>query len=290
MSVAEQIARIQGDKSAIRTKLQALGLAQPTDGLDELAAAVEGIVDRGGVQAQVKEGETYTVPKGYHDGTGTVSGVSGGGNYQLQSKSVTPSRSQQQVTPDAGYYGLSDVTVAAIPASLQDVSTVTAGAADVLSGKVIVDAAGKQVAGTMPDNGAVSKVLTADEASYTVPKGYHGGAGEVSVSLEQKSVSPTKAQQVVEPTAGKLLSQVAVAAIPAEYVSTEDATATAAQILAGKTAYAGGSKVTGTMPDNGAIAGEIDGMAATSYAVPAGYTSGGSVTLTGSIEAALAEI
>lgn len=290
MSVASEIARIQGDKSAIRTKLVALGLAQAGDGLDALAAAVEGIEDCGSVQAQVKEGETYTISKGYHDGTGTVAGVSGGGNYSLQSKSVTPSRSQQEVTPDAGYYGLSNVKVAAIPSSLQDVSTVTAAASDVLSGKVIVDSAGKQVAGSMPNNGAVSKVLDADAPSYTVPAGYHTGKGTVSVELEQKSATPGKSSQTVEPTAGKLLSAVTVAPIPAEYISTEDATAKASDILAGKTAYSGGSKVTGSMPNNGAVSGVIDGMSQSSYAVPAGYTSGGSVTLSSSIETALSEI
>lgn len=290
MSVASEIARIQGDKSAIRTKLIALGLASSTDGLDELATAIEGITDCGGVQAQVKEGETYTVPKGYHDGTGTVAGVAGGGNYSLQAKTVSPSRTQQEVTPDAGYYGLSTVKVNGIPDTLQDVSTVTAGAADVLAGKVIVDAEGKQVAGSMPNNGAVSKTLDADAASYTVPKGYHTGTGKVSVTLEEKSVTPTKSQQVVEPTAGKLLSGVTVGSIPEEYVVTEDANAVAANILAGKTAYVGGSKVTGSMPNNGAISGTIDGMEASSYQVPAGYTSGGSVTLTDSIETALAAI
>lgn len=290
MSVAAQIARIQGDKTTIRTKLVELGLAQSSDNLDALAEAVEGIENRGSVSAQVKEGETYTIPKGYHNGSGTVAGVAGGGNYQLQSKSATPTKSQQSITPDEGYYGLSDVTVAAIPEAYQDVTPVTAAAADVLTGKVIVDATGKQVAGTMANNGAVTKKLTADETSYTVPKGYHSGEGSVSVTVEEKSATPSKSQQVISPTEGSLISKVTVGAIPAEYIVTEDATALAADILTGKTAYVGGAKVTGSMPNNGAVAGTIDGMSQTSYEVPAGYTSGGTVTLTDSIEQALAEI
>lgn len=290
MSVATQIARIQGDKTTIRTKLVELGLAQSSDNLDALAEAVEGIENRGSVSAQVKEGETYTIPKGYHNGSGTVAGVAGGGNYQLQSKSATPTKSQQNITPDEGYYGLSDVTVAAIPEAYQDVTPVTAAAADVLTGKVIVDATGKQVAGTMASNGAVSKKLTADETSYTVPKGYHNGEGSVSVTVEEKSATPSKSQQVISPTEGSLISKVTVGAIPAEYIVTEDATALAADILTGKTAYVDGAKVTGSMPNNGAVSGTIDGMSQTSYEVPAGYTSGGTVTLTDSIEQALAEI
>lgn len=290
MSIATEIARIQSDKSTIRSKLVELGLAESAANLDEIAEAVDGIVDCGSVSAQVKEGETYSIPKGYHDGSGTVSGVAGGGNYALQSKSVTPSKQQQTVTPDEGKYGLSDVTVAAIPEAYQDVSTVNVAAGDILAGKIAVSSSGAQVVGTMPDNGAVSKTLDAGTPSYAVPKGYHSGAGKVSVSLEEREATPTKSEQEIVPTDGKLMSKVTVAAIPAEYVTTGDATAAAGDILTGKTAYVGGQKVTGSMKNNGATSLTIDGMTASSVAVPAGYTSGGTVTLTSSVEDALAAI
>lgn len=184
MSVATQIARIQQDRNTIRTKLVELGMAQNTDDLDKLATAVDGIENRGAVSATVQEGDTYTIPKGYHNGSGTVSAVAGGNNYNLQSKSVTPTKNQQNVTPDSGYYGLSDVTVGAIPEVYQDVSTVTAGAADVLTGKVIVDATGKPVPGTMPNNGALS--LSIDGLTVTaasIPAGYTSG-GTVSLTSD----------------------------------------------------------------------------------------------------------
>lgn len=182
MSIATEISRIQTDRNTIRAKLVELGLAQTADGLDKLATAVEDIENQGAVSATVQEGDTYTIPKGYHNGSGTVSGVAGGGNYSLQSKTATPTKKQQNVTPDSGYYGLSDVTIAPIPESYQDVSAVTAGAADVLTGKVFVDATGKTVAGSMTNNGALAQTIDGlTSTSVAVPAGYTSG-GTVSLS------------------------------------------------------------------------------------------------------------
>lgn len=298
MSTQTEITRLQTARNTIRTKCVELGIAASTAKLDVLATAVDGIENRGAVQASVQEGDTYTIPKGYHNGSGTVSGVSGGGSYNLQSKTVTPTKAQQNITPDSGYYGLSDVTVAAIPEAYQDVSSVTAAAGDVLATKVFVDAEGAVTTGTMANNGAVSKTLdaAAGNQSYTVPAGYHSGAGKVQITLEQKSATPTAAAQTVAPSAGKVLSKVTVAAIPAQYGNTADATALAAQLLADQVAYGYNSetgaavKLVGTMPDNGAISASIDGLTAVSYTIPAGYTSGGTVTLSNDIETALAAI
>lgn len=290
MTTATELTRIQTARNTLRTKGVELGICTSTDKIDVIATAFDNITNQGAVQATVQEGDTYTIPKGYHNGSGTVSGVAGGGNYNLQSKSVSPTKSQQNITPDSGYYGLSDVTVAPIPESYQDVSSVTATAADVLGNKVFVTATGKVTAGTMANQGAVNKTLDVEANSYTVPAGYHNGNGAVNIVLEEKTATPTKAQQDITPTAGKVLSKVTVAAIPVEFVDTSDADAVAANILLNKTAYVGGTKVTGTMPNNGAISATIDGLTVTSYSVPAGYTSGGTVSLTDDIEQALAAI
>lgn len=289
-NIASEIARIQTDRNTIRTKLVELGMAESTSNLDDCATAIAGIENRGAVSATVQEGTTYTIPKGYHNGSGTVSGIAGGGNYTLQSKTVTPTKSQQNVTPDSGYYGLSDVTVEAIPSNYQDVSATTTTASDVLTGKVFTDATGKVTTGTMANNGAVSKTLDTTTTSYTVPKGYHSGTGKVSIATETKSATPTKSSQTITPTSGKVLSSVTVAAIPSNYITTTDATATASQILDDATAYVKGVKVTGSMPNNGSTSATIDGLTSTSATIPAGYTSGGTISLTSDIEDALSSI
>lgn len=98
----------------------------------------------------------YTIPQGYHDGSGKVSinateqskliaenirqgvtilGVegimSGSEDVNAQSKTATPSATAQTVTPDTGYNYLTQVTVNAIPYSESDNSaggvTVTIG-------------------------------------------------------------------------------------------------------------------------------------------------------------------
>ena len=55
--------------------------------------------------------------------------------------------------------------------------------------------------------------------------------------------------------------------------NTQDATVTASEILVGKTAYAKGTKVTGEMANNGAVAGPISTVAG-EYTIPQGYHDG----------------
>lgn len=292
MSVATYITAIESSRNAIRNKLIELGMAASSDKLDKLADAIESIVNQGAVNITVQEGDTYTIPAGYHNGNGTVSGIAGGGNYTLQAKTATPTKKQQSIAPDSGFYGLSGVTVAAIPEAYQDVSSVTATAADVLTGKVFVAATGVVTPGEMVNNGAVDKTIDVTTITYTIPKGYHSGSGKVKLVLETKAVTPTKSTQKIAPTAGKVLSEVTVNPIPDQYQDVTPVTAKAANVLDGDIFVdATGEQVEGTMPNKGAISATIDGMTTTSYTVPAGYHSGsGKVSLTNDIENALAAI
>ena len=90
------------------------------------------------------------------------------------------------------------------------------------------------------NRGAVSQSLNCG-GSYIIPQGYHNGSGKV--------------------TANSLASQT-------------DANATAAQILSGFTAWIKGNKVTGSMPNRGAL--NWSGSN-TTYSVPAGCYSGGTL-------------
>ena len=56
-------------------------------------------------------------------------------------------------------------------------------------------------------------------------------------------------------------------------VNTQDATATASEILIGKTAYNKAAKITGTMPNRGAVSGKISTKTG-AYTVPQGYHDG----------------
>ena len=182
MSIANEISRIQEARDTLRAKAVALGVGLSTDNLTQLATKYDGIVDRGTPNAEVKEGESVTLSAGYYHG-GSIKGVAGGGNYNLQSKTVTPTKSEQVVDNDAGYYGLDTVTVMPIPDIYQDVSSVTATDGDVLSLKVYVDSSGRVKTGTMPNNGAVAATIDGlTTTEYTVPAGYHSGSGKVSLT------------------------------------------------------------------------------------------------------------
>jgi len=53
---------------------------------------------------------------------------------------------------------------------------------------------------------------------------------------------------------------------------------------------AAGVQITGSMANNGDVSATIDGLSETSVAIPAGYTTGGTVSLSDDIEEALSGI
>ena len=65
----------------------------------------------------------------------------------------------------------------------------------------------------------------------------------------------------------------------AKFYDTASANAAAADILTGKTAYGASGSVSGSMANNGSTSGTI-GTKAGTVTIPAGYTTGGTVSLT----------
>lgn len=120
------------------------------------------------------EDETAYPANGEQDGywyvlVGKTGAESGGDSPVLQVKSVTPSESEQSVTPDAGYDGLSKVTVRAIQT---ETKTVTAN-------------------GTVtPSAGKYLKQVTVNVPTSSSP------------NLQTKSVSPSTVEQTIRPDSG----------------------------------------------------------------------------------------
>lgn len=128
----------------------------------------------GGGVISAKDG-TVAISKGFYDGTGkvaisetekakliasnirkgvTVLGVAGNMSategMKAQAKTVTPTESEQIVTPDSDYNALSQVTVGAIPSTHIKTDDATAVAEDIKQGETAY-VNGKKVTGTHTD-------------------------------------------------------------------------------------------------------------------------------------------
>ena len=107
----------------------------------------------------------------------------------------------------------------------------------------------------MPDTKYVSKVVY---------------FGETLIDLTSDTVEPSK---ILKGFTAHDKSGAPITGTSTFDADTKDATATAAEILNTKTAYVKGAKVTGTMPNNGAVEGFISNKNQP-YSVPAGYHDG----------------
>ena len=106
-----------------------------------------------------------------------------GGSINLQAKTVSPTTSQQVVTYDNAYNGLSQVTVNAI-------QTETKSATPSTSAQTITPASGK----------------------------YLTSVSIAAIQTETKSATPSTSTQNITPSSGKYLTKVTVNPIPSNYI------------------------------------------------------------------------
>lgn len=206
---------------------------------------------------------------------GTIVEITSDTVISLQTKTVNPSTSQQVVTPDTGYRGMSAVTVNAMPSGSAETPDTTITVAPSIS----VDSSGLI---TALNNGS-------QNVTPTVTPGYvsAGVAGTISVDGSNTSQLQTEPAQTFHPasndrtiqsgkylTGAQTIKGVTVSGLTAANIKkdvivkigdstdddcitsvtgtyegrdTSDATATAADIASGKTAYISTGKVTGTL-------------------------------------------
>ena len=141
-----------------------------------------------------------------------VSIFAGAGAAKLQKKTVTPTESQQTVTPDTGYDGMSQVTVEAVPAGYigsgvtkkaaaiytPGTSNQTIGANQYLSGAQTIKGDSNLVAGNIRSGVSIFGVTGTVVAAS-------------SPNLQAKTVTPGTSSQTVRPDSGyDGLSQVVV--------------------------------------------------------------------------------
>ena len=179
----------------------------------------------------------------------------GGGTPTLQAKSATPSESQQTITADSGYDGLSSVTVGAVSSTYVG-SGVTRQAA-----KTVTPSSSSQqaVASGVQTTGAVTVAAVPSETKEITTNGTHTPStgkwfSSVTVAVptggtinnQNKSVTPTESQQSVTADTGQTgLGTVTVGAISSTQVGSEisrkdsdDLTASGATVTAPAGQYA----------------------------------------------------
>lgn len=119
-----------------------------------------------------------------------------------------------------------------------DTTGATAASGDILTGKSAFIGNGF-VAGSMPNNGAVSGSISKADGTYTISAGFHNGKGAVRISSEEQA----------KLVSGNIKAGVTILGVSGKssVVDTGDATAAAGTIISGKTAYVNGTKLTGSL-------------------------------------------
>lgn len=265
--------------------------AAATDVLSGKTAYVNGVKVTGsmtnnGAVSKTLDADTisYTVPAGYHNGSGKV-------QISTETKTAMPTTSSQSITPSGGKV-LSAVTVEAIPSQYVDTSDADATAANIQTGKTAY-VNGEKITGTHVEStsldtsdatataGDIAEGATAYVNGEKVIGSVHDfksgvSSGGVTTTINRENTdsiilytsknkdvllrSGAKLQSSLKKTefgdataadvvAGKTFTSTAGLKVTGTRVDldTSDATATETDVLSGKTAYVNGTKVIGSM-------------------------------------------
>lgn len=149
MSIADELTRIQGAKADLRTAIQAKGVTVPAT-------------------AKLDDYDTY------------VASISTTPN--LQAKTATPSTSQQVITADNNYQGLSQVTVSAVTAAID---------ADIVAGNIKSGVNILGVVGTYTGDGGGGGGSTLTPTAGDYPVVGNSGLGGGGSNLTSTGISVT---------------------------------------------------------------------------------------------------
>lgn len=132
MSIADDLTRIQGAKADLRTSIQAKGVTVPAS-------------------AKIDDYPDY------------VDAIQQGGGGTYQAKTVSPTTSQQTVTPDTGYDALSQVTVSAVTSAID--ADIVAG--NIKSGVNILGVTGTYTGGSATIASTTTTIGTSNASSIS---------------------------------------------------------------------------------------------------------------------------
>lgn len=193
-------------------------------------------------------------------------------------KTVTPTTSEQTAVT-AGVYTTGAVKVAAMPTATQATPSISVSGAGLITASA-TQSEGYVAAGTK----SATKQLTTQAAKSVTPT----TSDQTAVSSGVYTTGAVTVKGDANLKSANIAAGVSIFGVTGTHSGGADVsgvTAGAGDVLDGKKyVNSSGTLTSGTMPNNGAISKTMDGLDTKSVYIPAGYTSGGTVSLTGDID------